>query len=271
VRWPLLLLALIGVLAGGPSSADTLRDPFAAIGIDSAPGAQVPAEAQFKDETGRVVALGDYLGHGPVILAPVYYRCPNLCGTTLRRLAASLGKVPLSPGTDYTVVAVSIDPREEPADAAEVKAQALESQSNAAHGGFHFLTGSEADIESVMQAIGFRYRWDPELQQYAHAAAIAVLTPQGKIARWLYGFSYEPADLRLALVEAGQGRTGSLTDRILLLCYHYNPITGRYDGLIQNVLQWACAATALGLFGLAAWCIRRERRAKAMRRRGVSA
>jgi protein SCO1/2 len=258
-------------LAGGPSCAGELRDPFAAIGIDSRPGAGIPSEARFRDETGRAVALGDYLDHGPVILAPVYYRCPNLCGTTLRRLAASLGKVPLSPGTDYTVVAVSIDPREGPADAAEVKAQALESQSEAARAGFHFLTGSEAAIASVMQAIGFRYRWDPELRQYAHAAAIAVLTPQGKIARWLYGFSYEPADLRLALVEAGQGRTGSLTDQILLLCYHYNPVTGRYDGLIQSVLQWACAATAFGLFGLAVWCIRRERRMKAARRQGSSA
>jgi protein SCO1/2 len=266
-----LLLALIGALAGGPSCAGELRDPFAAIGIDSQPGAGIPSEARFRDETGRAVALGDYLGHGPIVLAPVYYRCPNLCGTTLRRLAASLEKVPLSPGADYAVIAVSIDPREGPADAADIKAQALAGAGDAARAGFHFLTGSAAEIETLMQAIGFRYRWDSELQQYAHAAAAAVLTPQGKIARWLYGFSYEPADLRLALVEAGQGRTGSLADQILLLCYHYNPLTGRYDGLIWGVLQWACAATAVGLFALAAWCIRRERRAKAAHRQGSSA
>lgn len=263
MRWPLVLLVLLIVaLAAMPSHADELRDPFAAMGIDSRPGAAVPAQTQFRDETGRTVEIADYLGQRPVILAPVYYHCPNLCGTTLRRLTASLEKVPLSPGADYEVIAVSIDPREGPADAADAKAQALASAEGAARAGFHFLTSTDEEIRRLTQAIGFRYRWDPGLQQYAHAAAVAVLTPRGEIARWLYGFSYQATDLRLALIEAGQGRIGSVADKILLLCYHYDPVTGRYDGLVWGVLQWTCAATVLIMAGLAVWSIRRERRAK---------
>jgi protein SCO1/2 len=262
VKWLSLPLLILGLLSASPAGADGLRDPFSAIGIDNRPGAAVPLRAKFHDEAGRAVTIGDYTGRRPVVLAPVYYHCPTMCGTTLRQLLASLDRVPLSPGSDYELVAVSIDPREGPGDAAALKAEVLSDTGTAARAGIHFLTGAEPDIAALTQAIGFHYKWDPELQQYAHAAAVAVLTSDGKVARWLYGLSYTPTDLRLAVAEAGQGRSSSFANQILLLCYHYNPITGRYDGLIWTMLRWACIATALGLLSLASWLFWRERRAR---------
>ena len=245
--------------AAGPARADRPLDPFAAAGIEARPGAAVPAEAVLRDADGRSLRLGDLLGKRPVILAPVYYNCPNLCGITLAALLDAAAALPWRPGEGFDLVALSIDPREQPADATAARRAALDRLAQPG-AGLHFLTGSAEAVAAVTDAIGFRYAWDPELRQYAHEAAIAVLTPDGRVARWLSGLDPRPLDLRLALVEAGQGKLGSAADRALLLCYHYDPKTGRYSGFVQAGLQAGGAATLLGLGGYVVFALLRERR-----------
>lgn len=247
--------------AAGPARADRPFDPFAAAGIEARPGAAVPAEAVLRDADGRSLRLGGLLGERPVILAPVYYNCPNLCGITLAALLDAVAALPWRPGDGFDLVALSIDPREGPAEATAARRAALDRLPQAGAGArLHFLTGSAQAVAAVTDAIGFRYAWDPELRQYAHEAAIAVLTPDGRVARWLSGLDPRPLDLRLALVEAGQGKLGSAADRALLLCYHYDPKTGRYSGLVQAGLQAGGAATLLGLGSYVALALLRERR-----------
>ena len=264
---PALPRAIMGFMvwalaASFPAQAKESLDPFAGVGIDARPGAVVPQNAVFRDEAGQEVRLGDLLGRRPVILAPVYYRCPNICGATLARLFSSLNDLSLTVGNDFDVVAVSFDQRETPADAAEAEAKARQRYARPDGGGAYFLTGSEASIATLTDAIGFRYRWDPALGQYAHAAALAVLTPSGKIVHWLNSMAYEPIDLRLALVEAGQGRIGDVADQILLLCYQYDPETGRYSSFIWTALRAGSTAclVAIAIFVLLA--LRREQRAR---------
>jgi protein SCO1/2 len=256
--WSPLFLALVLSL---PALASDLPDPFAGIGVEPQLGTRVPAGLAFRGENGREVRLGDYLGRRPVILAPVYYSCPNLCGSTLADLAFALQRVPLDPGRDYEVVAVSIGPRERPADAAAAKSRAMPSGGSAELSpAAHFLTGSEASVAELTRAIGFRYRWDPQLQQYAHVSGIALLTPDGRLARWLAGIGLEPWDLRLALAEAGRGGIGGLADRLLLLCYRYDAQTGRYTGLIDRALKIGALLTVLAIAGPIAVALHRERR-----------
>jgi protein SCO1/2 len=261
-RTVLAILAgcLLPYLAGTrAASASDLPDPFSEIGVEARVGTAVPGEAAFMDETGGHVRLADYLGGPPVVLAPVYFNCPNLCGSTLADLTFALCATPLSPGRDYRVLAVSIDPREGPADAATAKARALSSSAPPLLAeNLHFLTGPDASITSLMQALGFRYRWDDTLQQYAHVSGIALLTPDGHLARWLPGVGLEPADLRLAMAEAGRGGIGGLTDRFLLLCYHYDPKTGRYTSLIDSTLKIAGALTVLAIAGPIGYALLRD-------------
>ncbi|MBL8666221.1 MAG: SCO family protein, partial [Rhodospirillales bacterium] len=246
----LIIVAVVALWLARPGlpAADDLRDPAAGAAIEPRPGAQVPAAAMFADETGKEVQLGDYLGGPPVILAPVYYTCPNLCGSTLADLAAVLRRVPLTPGSDYRFVAVSIDPRERPADAARAKARALAAAAPPAlAANIHLLTGADAPVKSLMQAIGFRYRWDEELQQYTHLAGIGVLTGDGRLARWLPGIGLEPADLRLAIADTGRGGIAGLADSFLLLCSHYDPQTGRYTPVVTGILKIAGVLTVVAL------------------------
>lgn len=248
--------------AAEPAADIAVRsDPYAQVAIDQGRlGAEVPADVSFVDEFGDPVTIGSFLGEKPVLLVPVYYTCPNLCGVTLAGLFSGLEDMPLEPGSHYRVVAVSIDPREGPAEAAQAKADALKlfphRNGDAA---FHFLTGHPQGIERVMDAIGFQYGWDEEIQQYAHAAAVAVLSPQGRVARWLYGVQYEPLDLRLALTEAGRGAVGGISEQLLLLCYHYDPMTGRYGSLIQGSLRIGGLLTVAALGGFIGMSLYRER------------
>lgn len=251
----------LGFLFGPPALASNLPDPFAGIGVEPRLGMIVPAHLAFRDETGRTVRLADYLGHQPVVLAPVYYSCPNLCGSTLADLAFALQRVPLSAGRDYKVIAVSIDAREQPADAAAAKSRAMaQVGATELRSAAHFLTGSEDAIAELMEAIGFRYRWDPQLQQYAHVSGIALLTPDAHLARWLAGVGLEPQDLRLAIAEAGRGGIGGLVDRLMLLCYHYDPKIGRYTSLIDRTLKIGAGLTVLAIAGPIAIALHRERR-----------
>lgn len=239
-------------------------DPFHATGIDQKIGTRVPIDLVFQDENGERMTLRQ-AGHGkPIVLAPVVHRCPNICGLTLAGLAQAISGQKFTPGPDFTVAAFGIDPREGPADARESLGK-LRQFFPALRDGLHGFTSADADIRAVTDALGYRYAWDDDLQQYAHVAAVAVLTPDGRLSRWLYGISLDPTDLRLALTEAGKGKIGSWGDQLLLLCYHYDPQTGRYGSVIWMALQVGGAITVVTTGTLLGLAILRERR-RAQRR-----
>jgi protein SCO1/2 len=215
-------------------------------GIDQKLNDTVPLDLKLRDEHGRPVELAQYFGSKPVILSLVYYNCPMLCTQVLNGLERSLKLVPMDIGADFNVVTVSIDPTEKPvlADAKQTLYTGLYGRPGGAQG-WHFLTGDEPQIKRLADAVGFRYAYDPESKQFAHPAAIMILTPEGKISRYFYGITYPARDLRLGLVEASEGKIGSPVDAILLFCYHYDPHTGKYGLLISRVLQLAGLLTVL--------------------------
>lgn len=248
------------------SSAPAYADPIAGkAGIEQRLDGQIPLDAAFTDESGKAVTLRSYFDGKPVLLALVYYNCDRVCPLMLEGLARSLRPVDLSAGEDYRVVAVSIDPREGPALAAEKKALLTGRHARpGAEGGWHLLTGAQQSIDALAQAAGFRYTANQsagDSERFVHAAAAVVLTPEGKIARYFYGFDYPPRELRLSLVEASANRIGSALDQLLLLCYAYDPSQGKYTLSILNVLRVSSAATALALGGFLVFFLRRERRA----------
>jgi len=216
------------------------------VGIDQHLDQQLPLDLVFRDETGQPVQLGQYFGTKPVILALVYYECPMLCTLTLNGLVSALKAVSFDVGNQFNVVTVSFKPSETPQLAASKKQTYLKSYGRAgADAGWHFLTGDEANIKRLTEAVGFRYRWVPEQNQFAHAAGITVLTPSGKLARYFFGVEYAPRDLRLALVEASQEHIGSPVDQLLLYCFHYDPATGKYGAVVMNIVRLGGALTVL--------------------------
>jgi protein SCO1/2 len=227
-----------------PSS---LRD----VGIDQKLNNQIPLDLLFRDESGADVRLGEYFGQKPVILALVYYDCPMLCTIVLNGLLHSLKELKLNVGQQFEVVTVSFDPTEAPALAAAKKAiyVGLYGRPGAA-AGWHFLTGEESSIHRLTQAVGFRYNYDPQTKQYAHATGIMVVTPQGRLARYFYGIQYPSGNLRLGLVEASQGNIGSPVDELLLYCSQYDPGTGKYSVVISHVLKLGALLTILSLASL---------------------
>lgn len=230
------------------------------VGIDQRLNEQLPLETTFHDESGRTVRLGEYFKEKPVVLALVYYTCPMLCSEVLNGLTSSLKMLQFSAGKEFEVVAISINPHENPADALKKRAGYIQRyHRRGSEIGWHFLTGDEASIQAVAKAAGFRYTWDPKIQQYAHASGIMVVTPQGKLAQYYYGIEYSPRDLRLGLINASENKIGSLVDQLLLYCYHYDPSTGKYSLAILKIVRIAGAATALGLGVLMFVLFRRER------------
>lgn len=221
------------------------------VGIDQKLDAQVPLDATFKDDFGKQITLGDYLGPGhtrPAIFVLVYYGCPRLCTTVLTQLKNAMMPMTLDPGKDFEVIVISFDPKEGPQLAAEKKIEYMKAYRRpGTEGGWHFLTGDEANIHKVTEAVGFRYAWDEKNQQFVHAGGIMVLTPQGKISQYFYGTDYNPRDLRQSLVIAGQGKTGTLADKILQYCFEYDPSTGKYTFAILRVVQVAGALTVLAM------------------------
>ncbi len=230
------------------------------VGIEQRLDAQVPPDLTFRDETGQTVRLGDYFGKKPLILNLVYYNCTMLCGEALAGLSQAMRLVKFDVGKEFEVVTVSFDPRETPEIAAAKKKDYVKryGRPNAATG-WHFLTGSAESVNALTKAVGFQYQYDPKINQFAHATAIMVLTPQGRISRYFYGVDFPPKDLRMGLVEASQGKIGNPIDQVLLYCYHYDPATGKYGAVIANILRLAGAATILILGGFLFIMFRLER------------
>lgn len=222
--------------------------------------AQAPLALEFRNEQGRRARLSDYFHDKPVILVLGYYSCKNLCSVVMDGLLASLNQISFNPGEQFEVVAVSINPGETPKMARMKKTVYLKDYRRpGAARALHFLTGAQPAIKKLADTVGFRYFYDSDIKQYVHAAGITVLTPTGRIARYFYGVTFRPGDLRLGLVEASMNRIGSVVDRLILLCCDYDPTTGKYSYIITNSLNAACALTALVLGGFIFVMVRRER------------
>ena len=220
---------------------------------------QLPLALPFVDEQGRAVELREYFKERPVVLAIVYYTCPMLCNQILNGATSALKTLSLEAGKDFEVVAVSFDPKDTPETARSKKAAYMERYGRrGSDGAWHFLTGDAASVKALTEAVGFRYRWDDETQQYIHASGIMIATPQGKLSRYLYGIEYAPKDLKFSLMEASQGKVGNFVDQVFLYCYHYDPVTGKYGPVIMNMIRLIGVATFFGI-ALLIFVVRRRR------------
>lgn len=246
-----------GGVAARPLDPVTKRPVLLAdVRFDQRLDAQVPGDLPFKDDLGNTVRLADYFGKRPVVLALVYFECPMLCSQVLTDLVSALGVLSFNPGTEFDVVAVSFNAKETPGLAAAKKATYMERFGRpGTEGGFHFLTGDEATIARLTETVGFKFAWDEDIKQYAHATGLVVLTPDGRVSKYIYGLEYSPRDLRLALVEASERKIGSAVDTILLYCYHYDPTTGKYGLVAMRTVQIAgiLVIAAMVTFWIVMW------------------
>jgi len=244
-----------------PETKTTAPPGLEGIGIDQHLNEQVPLNLTFNDEQGKPVKIGEYFHEGrPVILNLVYFQCPMLCTEVLNGLTSALKVIKFVPGKEFEVVTVSFDPRETPQLAANKKEMYLKKLGKPeAAKGWHFLTGEQSQISELAKAVGFRYRFDPKLDQFVHAAGIMLITPTGKIAQYYYGVEYSAKDMRLGIVEASQNRIGSLADQVLLYCYHYDPRTGRYGATITNIVRLGGIVTVIVLGSVLVLLFRKEK------------
>ncbi len=264
----LLYGAASAQMVGAPDTKRVKPPGLEHVGIDQRLNEQVPLDTQFVDEQGKTVKLGDYFHDGrPVVLNLVYYQCPMLCGEVLNGLSAAAKVLKFTPGKEYEIVTVSIDPREKSQLAAEKKATYMKrlGRPEAAQG-WHFLVGDKADIDKLADAIGWHYQYDPKTDQFAHAAGVVLVTPKGKIAQYYYGVEYSAKDMRLGIIEASQNKIGTLADAVTLYCYHYDPRTGKYGPTITNIVRLAGVATIVLLGGFLVVMFRREGRGDAKAR-----
>lgn len=233
------------------SVSNGMPDALKKVGIEQKLGEQLPLDTVLKDENGNAVKLGSYFNQGrPVILALVYYECPMLCNEVLNGLTGSLKGMSLVAGKDFDVVAVSFDAREndKPDLAKNKKASYVERYGHpGSENGWHFLTGTQDSIDAVTKAAGFNYYWDDKTNQFAHAGGIMVTTPEGKMSKYFYGIDYAPKDLKFGIMESSQDKIGSLSDQLLLYCYHYDPASGKYGFAILRAMRIAGVFTVLGL------------------------
>jgi protein SCO1 len=230
------------------------------VGIDQKIGQQLPLDLVFRDEAGRDVRLGEFFHGKPVVLALAYYDCPMLCTQVLNGLTGSLKTLSFDAGKDFEVVVVSIDPKDNFRLAANKKLTYIQNYGRPqTAAGWHFLTGAESSIKPLADALGFRYAYDANIKQYAHGAALYVTTPTGVVSRYLLGIDFAPRDLRLALVEASSNVLGTVRDKILLLCYHYDPATGKYGAATMNAVRAGFIATVAGFLAFLFVSLRRER------------
>lgn len=223
--------------------------------------AALPLDAAFTDHDGQQVELGHYFGERAVIIVPIYYNCPMLCGLIINGLLDSLKQVTFNPGEDFEVVVVSFDPTETPElAAANRNAFLAEYDRPGTEDGIHFLVGEEHEIRRLTDTIGFQYEWVDELNDYAHASGVVLCTADGRTSRYFFGIMYAPRDMRLGLVEASENQIGSAVDRIMLFCYMYDPASGTYGLLIHRVVNTAAATTAFILGSFLFVMLRAEKR-----------
>jgi len=241
------LLLLLGIACGVAAAPAAAFDPFGVARIDGKPGAAVPLDGPFRDSRGRAVTLRQLAGGKPMLLAPILHNCPNICGVTLSGLARAIAGQSHRAGRDFVVVAFGIDPKEGPRDAAgdldRLLAQAPTLDRSALFG----LTGDRRDVRAVTDALGYHYAFDKRIGQYAHSAAVAVVDPEGRLSGWLYGLTPDPAELSAAIDAAADGKAAQQGEPLLLLCFHYDPVTGRYTPAIEKIIRLAAIATLAGL------------------------
>ena len=229
------------------------------VGFEQRLNAQLPLELPFKDENGRAVKLGDYFGRKPVVLTFVYYECPMLCTEVLNGLESSLRVLNETVGREFDVITVSFDPKETPVLAAGKKKAYLERYKRPeAEQGWHFLTGDQASIDALTKAAGFNFVWDEASHQFAHASGIVIATPDGTLSRYFLGIDYSPRDVKFALIESSHGKVGTLADKLLLYCYHYDPNQGNYGFVAMRAVRIGGAVTILALVGFVFVSLRRD-------------
>jgi protein SCO1/2 len=269
MKFVVFVIPIFILSVGALSKAQTVQVPPDAnnrpsilrnVGIDQKLGASIPLDLPFKDEHGNSVQLKDYFGNRPEILVLVYYQCPMLCTMVMNDVLRTLRSMPETVGKDFDVLTVSFDPRDKPSDALRKKETYLAQYNRpGAEAGWHFLTGEQPSIDSLTQAVGFRYVWDPKFQMFAHASGIMVVTPDGKLSRYFFGIDYAPKDLRIALTESANGHVGGLADAVLLYCFCYDPATGKYGLAISHLLKLGGILTLVAVTGFIAISLRRER------------
>ena len=258
LRGALLLTLLLSLQVNAQNYTDKLQQR---IGIDQKLGNQIPVDLPFLDSDGNPVHLGDYFGDKPLILSLVYFDCPMLCTQVINSLLRAMNVLSFGAGTEFDVLTISIDPDETPELANAKKIEYLKNyRGREGSTGWHFLTGDQEQIQQLATAVGFRYEYDEPTDQYIHASGIMILTPEGKLARYFYGIDYPPRDLRWGLVEAADGAIGNPVDQLLLLCYSYDPMTGKYGLYIRNSLRIGGLATILAIGSFIVVMLRRERR-----------
>ncbi|MBK7876167.1 MAG: SCO family protein [Planctomycetes bacterium] len=273
-----LTLGAAPVLAGDPEHVARIRESVA---FDQKLGAELDLSLRFLDEEGRSVELGDYFGKKPVLVTPVYFGCPQLCTQVLNGLVDGLKEMSLEPGRDFEIVTFSINPLEKPELAREKKAAYLELLGKPeAASAWHFLCADPAQntapaegessdrawhnssVDALTSKVGFRYGYDYEIEQYAHAAGVVVATPEGTVSKYLYGIRFLPRDLRLSIVDSSNGKVGTIADQLFLwICYHYDPLSGKYSFAVVNTVRALSVLTVLALIAYMVINLRRERAA----------
>lgn len=260
LTWLALPLAAGPAFGNSTVPSNEMPGVLKAVGYDQRIGEKVPLDVPWRDEHGREVKLGDYLsGHKPAVLVMAYYHCPMLCDLVLQGVETGLKPLSLDPGRDFDVIVAGIDPAETPAQAAKKKQEILQRYARpGTENGWHFLTGPQDSITRLTQAVGFRYVYDPERNQFAHAAGMVILTPEGRVSRYLLGVEFPARDIRLGLVESGNGKLGTVVDQVLLYCFHYDPLVGRYSATTLSIVRVSAVVTVVALALLVVFLRRRE-------------
>ena len=251
---------VLAMLSDRAFSQSQLPEAVRNVGIDQRLNEQLPLDIEFRNEEGRLVNLGQFFHDKPVVLSLVYHECPMLCNEVLEGMLRAFRVLRFDVGKEFDVLTVSFNPREDAPLAKSAKESYVRRyKREGAAEGWHFLTGDQTSIDRLTKAVGFRYRYDAQKNQYAHAGGIMVLTPQGRLSRYFYGIEFAPKDLRLGLIEASQNKIGSIVDQVLLFCYHYDPVTGKYGLVILTTLRIVGVLFVLGLTLYVILMLRRER------------
>ena len=252
-------LLVAAAASAEPVPSSSMPGPLKEVRYEQRIGTRIPPDITFFDEAGRAMRTGELFAKRPAILVMAYYHCPMLCDMVLESVQGSLKPLALDPGRDFDVVVVSIDPRENPQIARRKKAEIVRSYDRpGTEGGWHFLTGTEKEIERLAATVGFHYVPDPANDQFAHAAGLVMVTPGGTISRYLFGIEFAPRDVKLGLIESASGKLGNVVDQILLYCFHYDPVTGRYSAVTLRIVRIAAVATLIGIVLMVALLRRRE-------------